>query len=86
LLPRYLVSNNRVAILDADSKLHYADIIIARQEGSNVIVTNGLKEGDQLIVSALDYPVDGMKLALQGSKSEVINQDALETQIASTKD
>jgi RND family efflux transporter MFP subunit len=86
LLPRYLVSNNRVAILDADSKLHYADIIIARQEGSNVIVTNGLKEGDQLIVSALDYPVDGMKLALQGSKSEVINQDELETQIASTKD
>ena len=86
LLPRYLVSNNRVAILDADSKLHYADIIIARQEGSNVIVTDGLKEGDQLIVSALDYPVDGMKLALQGSKSEVINQDALETQIASTKD
>jgi RND family efflux transporter MFP subunit len=86
LLPRYLVSNNRVAILDADSKLHYADIIIARQEGSNVIVTNGLKEGDQLIVSALDYPVDGMKLALQGSKSEVINQNELETQIASTKD
>jgi|TARA_R110001592_G_scaffold193571_7_gene440774 RND family efflux transporter MFP subunit len=86
LLPRYLVSNNRVAILDADSTLHYADIIIARQEGSNVIVTDGLKEGDQLIVSALDYPVDGMKLALQGSKSEVINQDALETQIASTKD
>ncbi|AOW77513.1 efflux transporter periplasmic adaptor subunit [Colwellia sp. PAMC 20917] len=86
LLPRYLVSNNRVAILDADSKLHYADIIITRQEGSNVIVTGGLNEGDQLIVSALDYPVDGMKLALQGSKSEVINQDALETQIASTKD
>jgi RND family efflux transporter MFP subunit len=86
LLPRYLVSNNRVAILDADSKLHYADIIIARQEGSNVIVTDGLKEGDQLIVSALDYPVDGMKLALQGSKSEVINQNELETQIASTKD
>ncbi|TWX49175.1 efflux RND transporter periplasmic adaptor subunit [Colwellia hornerae] len=86
LLPRYLVSNNRVAILDADSKLHYADIIIARQEGSNVIVTDGLNEGDQLIVSALDYPVDGMKLALQGSKSEVTNQDAIETQIASTKD
>jgi RND family efflux transporter MFP subunit len=87
VLPRYLVDNNRVAILDADSKLHYADIIIARQEGANVIVTNGLHEGDQLIVSALDYPVDGMKLALQGSKNnENINEDAPETQIASTKD
>ncbi|NQZ21684.1 MAG: efflux RND transporter periplasmic adaptor subunit [Colwellia sp.] len=89
VLPRYLVDNNRVAILDADSKLHYADIIIARQEGSNVIVTSGLHEGDQIIVSALDYPVNGMKLALQGSKSngnEDTNEEDPETQIASIKD
>jgi RND family efflux transporter MFP subunit len=85
ILPRYLVNNDRVAILDADSKLHYADITIARQEGANVIVTNGLHEGDQLIISALDYPVDGMKLALLGSKNKE-SEDAPETQIASTKD
>lgn len=85
LLPRYLVDNNRVAILDADSKLHYVDITIARQEGSNVIVTNGLHEGDQLIVSALDYPIDGMKLALQGAEStedKESDEKSSETQIA----
>jgi RND family efflux transporter MFP subunit len=90
LLPRYLVSNSRVAILDTDSKLHYADITIARQEGSNVIVTGGLHEGDQLIVSALDYPVDGMKLALLSDKISIESDDTIkkasETQIASTKD
>jgi RND family efflux transporter MFP subunit len=89
VLPRYLVNNNRVAILDADSKLSYVDIIIARQEGSNVIVTNGLHEGDQLIISALDYPINGMKLTLQGSESieeEGANEEAPETQIASAKD
>jgi len=88
VLPRYLVNNNRVAILDIDSKLHYVDIIIARQEGANVIVTGGVNEGDQLIVSALDYPIDGMKLSLQGSESTDSDSDdeASETQIASTKD
>jgi len=89
VLPRYLVDNSRVAILDSDSKLHYVEITIARQEGSNVIVTSGLHEGDQLIVSALDYPIDGMKLSLQGSKKtkdEEANEEAPETQIASSKD
>jgi RND family efflux transporter MFP subunit len=86
LLPRYLVTDGRVAILGADSTLHYVDITIAREDGSNMIVTDGLNEGDQIIVSALDYPVDGMKLALQGSKSEVTIEEAPETQIASTKD
>jgi RND family efflux transporter MFP subunit len=90
LLPRYLVSNSRVAILDTNSKLHYADITIARQDGSNVIVTGGLHEGDQLIVSALDYPVDGMKLALLSEKISIESDDTIkkasETQIASTKD
>ncbi len=69
LVPRYLVENGRIAVLDAESKLQYVDIEIARQDGSNVIVSNGLSDGDQLIVSALDYPVDGMKLALSTSKS-----------------
>ena len=90
LLPRYLVDDNRVAVLDTDSKLHYAEITIIRQEGSNVIVTGGLHEGDQLIVSALDYPVDGMKLALLSDEisieSEETIKEASETQIASTKD
>jgi RND family efflux transporter MFP subunit len=89
VLPRYLVNNGRVAIFDAESTLQYIDITVARQEGSNVIVTNGLHEGDKLIVSALDYPVDGMKLALQGSNNkdiEVPDEKKPETQIASTED
>jgi len=91
LVPRYLVVNNRIAILDNESKLHYADIEIVRQQGGDVIVSNGLLDGDKLIVSALDYPVDGMKLAL--ASDEIKKQDAkdknsdekLETQVASTE-
>jgi len=63
-VPRHLVENGRVAILDGESTLHYSEIEIIRQEGQNVIVSKGLADGDSLIVSALDYPVEGMKLAL----------------------
>ena len=70
VIPRYLIVDGKVAILDEASKLHYATIDIIRQQGANVIVANGLADGDQLIVSALDYPVDGMDLALLGEETE----------------
>jgi len=86
LIPRYLVNDGRVAILDNESKLHYATIDIVRQEGANVVVDNGLINGDQLIVSALDYPVDGMKLMLPGELLEQSGEEQSETQIAAVED
>lgn len=86
MIPRYLVINDTVAILDNESKLHYATIDIVRQQGANVIVSSGLLDGDNLIVSALDYPVDGMKLALadkaNSEENEETNVDSKETQLA----
>lgn len=85
-VPRYLVVNDKVAILDKDSKLSYVSIDIVRQVGRNVVVSNGLNDGDQVIVSALDYPVNGMKLTLADEKESTDEVDAKETQIASVKD
>ena len=91
IVPRYLVVNNRVAILDNESKLHYAKINIVRQQGGNVIVSNGLLDGDKLIVSALDYPVDGMELVLAGDEPQEQNNEdetsseAVETQVVNNK-
>ncbi|NQZ83410.1 MAG: efflux RND transporter periplasmic adaptor subunit [Colwellia sp.] len=86
LVPRYLVNDNRVAILDKDSKLHYAEVGIVRQEGANVVIESGLVDGDKLIISALDYPLDGMKLALVGEELEESTEEQSEAQIASVKD
>tara|TARA_R110000737_G_scaffold53907_12_gene75831 strand:- start:1824 stop:3041 length:1218 start_codon:yes stop_codon:yes gene_type:complete len=88
-VPRYLVENSRVALLDSESKLHYSAVTIVRQDGQNVIISSGVTDGDQLIVSALDYPIDGMKLALIADKSapnsdqDVAGTDS-DTQVAST--
>jgi len=88
MVPRHLVVNGKVAILDSDSRLHYVVIDIVRQQGSNVVVANGLLEGDRLIVSALDYPVDGMKLALVGDETQLEEKEVeqSETQVASNKE
>jgi len=90
LVPRYLVVNGKVAILDSELKLHYVAIDIVRQQGSHVVVANGLADGDQLIVSALDYPVDGMQLALASDESQLEKKEAEaeqgETQMASNKE
>ena len=88
LLPSYLVVNEKVALLSNDLTLHYVKVDIVRQQGSQVIVVNGLVDSDQLIVSALDYPVEGMKLSLSTKDNNNENNQIAEseTQLASVKE
>lgn len=81
VIPRHLVSDGKVAILDEDLKLHLADIDIIREQGANVIVANGLVDGDQLIISSLDYPVEGMQLALMSVETETEDESDAETEV-----
>ncbi|WP_426359781.1 efflux RND transporter periplasmic adaptor subunit [Pseudocolwellia sp. HL-MZ19] len=86
-LPRYLVKEGRVALLDEESTLHYAEINIIRNSGANVIISGGLKSGDQIIVSTLEYPIEGMNLALTGDKDNLEKEDNTPTaEIASVED
>ena len=87
LLPSYLVNNGKVALLKNDNTLQLVEVNIVRQEGKQVIIDDGLVNGDQLIVSALDYPIEGMKLSLGNGNNDV--NDATvgsESQIASVKE
>ena len=82
VVPNYLINNGRIPLLDSESKLKFAAIEIIRQDGANAIISNGLNDGDRIITSALDYPIDGMVLSLpkEGTPSEDSNVD---TQVAS---
>ena len=90
IVPRYLVVNGKVAILDSESTLHYVAIEIVRQQGNQVIVSNGLTDGDRMISSALDYPIEGMKLALASDEIKLEEKDVAEdqtsTEIANNKE
>lgn len=84
VVPNYLVTNSKVALLDDESKLRYVTVDIVRQDGSNVIISNGLSEGDRIITSALDYPIDGMALSLPKTELPATEEDVTtETQVAS---
>ncbi|MGJ8691011.1 MAG: efflux RND transporter periplasmic adaptor subunit [Thalassotalea sp.] len=84
VIPRYLLLDNGVPVLDNDNKLRFVDVEIIRQEGKNIIVANGLENGDQLITSALDYPLHGMQLALAEKLELESEQDQTEEALAST--
>lgn len=86
VVPRHLIVNGQVAILDAENTLRYKPVNIIRQQGANVVIAEGLENGLSLITSALDYPVEGMKLKLPGEK--VLQKEPVEaapiTDIAAT--
>nr|WP_153663380.1 efflux RND transporter periplasmic adaptor subunit [Shewanella intestini] len=69
IVPRHLVVNGQVAIMDDENKLRYKSVNIIRQEGANVVIDAGLTSGMQLITSALDYPIEGMDVALPADKT-----------------
>ena len=68
-VPRFLVKNNKVPTLSATSTINFKPVVILRQDEGEVIITEGLDQDDKLIVSALDYPFDGMKVALPTEKT-----------------
>lgn len=83
ILPRYLVVNNQIAVLDKENKLRYKSVTVIRQSGENVVISAGLEQGMNIITSALDYPIEGMQLALP--KDAILQQDGpeeKETQLA----
>ena len=69
VMPRHLVNNQQIAVLDDDNKLKYQQVNVIRQFGAEVVISSGLEPGMKVITSALDYPVEGMQLALPSSIS-----------------
>ncbi|MGX9462804.1 efflux RND transporter periplasmic adaptor subunit [Shewanella sp. A14] len=75
IIPRHLIVNGLVAVMDDNKTLRYKPVTIIRQEGANVVISDGLKPGTHVITSALDYPLEGMKLALP--EDNILPQEAV---------
>ncbi|MBM7071984.1 efflux RND transporter periplasmic adaptor subunit [Shewanella sp. 202IG2-18] len=70
IVPRHLVVEGNVSVLGDDQLLKLKPVSILRERGKQAIISEGLQAGDKLIVSALDYPLEGMALALPGDKKK----------------
>ena len=81
-IARHLIIDDKVAILDQDNKLKYQTVNVIRQQGTKVVISRGLDDGMKIITSALDYPVEGMQLALPAMESTPADSESEPTQIA----
>lgn len=62
-VPRHaMLQGNKVALVDAQSRLRLASVESSFGNDEFYFVSAGVKEGDELIVSALGIPIDGMKV------------------------
>lgn len=59
-----LRQDNKVLFVDADQTLKMADVELARTLETTVLIRQGIEPGTQVIVSAMETPVVGMKLAI----------------------
>ncbi|MDP2562256.1 efflux RND transporter periplasmic adaptor subunit [Psychrobium sp. 1_MG-2023] len=82
VVPRHLVIDNQLALLSADSTLHFANVKVIREQGNDVVITGDITNSSQYITSALDYPIEGMKLSLPEQLAEEKEQVKSEQMLA----
>lgn len=70
IVPRHLIGDRGLAFVSADNRLHFEAIDVIRQQGDTVVISGSLNGNDQLIVSALDVPLEGMALTIMEAVSD----------------
>lgn len=65
VLPRdALRTGSRVWVIDAESRLRYRDVVVLRATETEVVISEGLKDGELVVLSSLDATTDGMSVRL----------------------
>ncbi|WP_075188307.1 efflux RND transporter periplasmic adaptor subunit [Teredinibacter haidensis] len=69
-VPRQLLRDNRLALYGNNNTLTFAEVEVIRHEGKFSVISNGLMDGDLLITSSLEYPVEGMALSTEAAEED----------------
>ena len=71
ILPRgALREGDRVLVLEEGDRLRFRSVDLLRAENDRVLIRGGLEAGEQVCVSALEAPVDGMRVEVEGGAAE----------------
>jgi hypothetical protein len=72
VLPRSaLRTGDRVLIVDGEDRLRFRDVTVLRRDQESVLIRDGLQAGERVITSALEAPVDGMRVRPVGEPDPV---------------
>ena len=77
-----LRDNSNVWITNENQTLEIRNVHPVWRDADIVLLKDGLKSGEQLIVSDLPAPVDGMTVQIQPYKSEIENDQAVKEKSA----
>lgn len=70
-LPRENFRNlSEVLVSNFENELYLRDLNVVRAEADTVYVNGGLEPGDKIVVTAIESPVQGMKVRLEGEEEE----------------
>ena len=71
VLPRHALRHgSRVLVVDADSRLRFREVEVLRIQGEEVVIAEGLENGERVCISPLEVVVDGMRVRLEGEATE----------------
>jgi RND family efflux transporter MFP subunit len=76
-LPQDLVTNRVVWVVDAEQQLQPQRVEILREEGEYFLISEGVKNQDQVVTTLPEYPQKGMKVKIAEAKSGFVAQQAL---------
>lgn len=86
-LPRQaLYFGNTVLILENESEIRLQEVTLARTEANTIYIDNGLKSGDEVIVTPVHNPVNGMKVQKVGNQSKSSTANTNDTALSSSAD
>ena len=54
-------------LIDPENKLHIRRVDVLREEPERILIKSGLSVGDQLVISGIDVPVEGMAVSIENN-------------------
>jgi len=67
VLPRYVLrADNTILTANADNELEVVPVTVLRAEPKKVYLSTGIEGGTKVVITTLDAPVPGTKLAIRG--------------------
>ncbi len=65
-----LLDDNRIIKVDDNNKISFAKIDIVRRFDDNVLISGNLEENEKIVISRLEFPVEGTLVRINGKESE----------------
>ncbi len=70
-IPEYaLLHNNKVIKVDKEEKIVFEKVKIIKRLKDTVLITGNFEENDKIVLSKIEFPVEGTKVRINGKDSE----------------